>query len=128
MLLISQVSQVVFGRLTQLCVLLVWCLVKEVIFLSLGQYVHLPSLVQIFGLSICSIMGLGGYDSLFFVSMSRRLGNLLNPISGFCVKVFFNSSQCSIIFQFEWINFLLFGFLGLYFDICEILALYYYKL
>ena len=47
--------------------------------------------------------------------MSHRLGNLLNPISGFCVKIFFNSSQCSIIFQFEWMNFLMFGFLGLYF-------------
>ena len=56
---------------------------KEEIFLSLGQYVHLPSLVQIFGLSISSIIGLGGYDSLLFVSMSRRLGNLLNPINGF---------------------------------------------
>ena len=113
MLLILQVSQVILGRLTHLCVLPVWWLVKEEIFL--GQYVHLPNLVQIFGLSISSIIGLGGYDSLLFVSMSRRLGNLLNPINGFCVKIFFNSSQCSIIFQFEWMNFLMFGFLGLYF-------------
>ena len=115
MLLILQVSQVILGRLTHLNVLPVWWLVKEEIFLSLGQYVHLPSLVQIFGLSIISSIGLGGYDSLFLVSMSRRLGNPLNPINGSCVKIFFSSSQCSIIFQFEWMNFLMFGLLGLYF-------------
>ena len=51
-----------------------------------GQYLHLPNLVQILG----------------FVSTCLNLGNLLKPINGFCVKICFNSSQCSIfIFQFE---------------------------
>ena len=46
------------------------------------------------------------------VSTSLKLGNLLKPINGFCVEIWFNSSLFSIIFQFEYMNFLYLDLLG----------------
>ena len=61
---------------------------------------HLPCLVQTLGFSVTELGNDGGKDILLDVRMSLKLGSLLKPISGFCVKIFLSSSQCSIMFQF----------------------------
>ena len=77
-----------------------WWLVNILILLSLGQYVHLPSLVQTLGFSVTELGNDGGKDILLDVRMSLKLGSLLKPISGFLWGDFLSSSQCSIMFQF----------------------------
>ena len=77
-----------------------WWLVNILILVSLGQYVHLPSLVQTLGFSVTELRNDGGKDILLDVRMSLKLGSLLKPISGFCAKICLSSSQCSIMFQF----------------------------
>ena len=75
-----------------------WWLVNILILVSLGQYVHLPSLVQTLGFSVTELGNDGGKDILLDVRMSLKLGSLLKPTSGFCGKIFLSSSQCSIMF------------------------------
>ena len=63
--------------------LLVEKLLIESIFFIFGQYVHLPSLVQT-GIKALGLRGLcmGGKLILAEVSLSLKLGSLLNPIIG----------------------------------------------
>ena len=68
-----------------LCCFPVWWLV---ILVSLGQYVHLPSLVQTLGFSVTELGNDGGKDILLDVRMSLKLGSLLKPISDFCGKIY----------------------------------------
>ena len=75
---------------------------------------NLPNLVHTCGCDIGVGFCIGGYEILLLVRISLRLGNLRKPISGFRVKICFSSSQLSMIFQLEYINFLMFGFVGLY--------------
>ena len=51
-------------------------------FFIIGQYVHLPNLVQMLGVGVRVVFGTGGYMSEALVSMSLRLGSLLNPTIG----------------------------------------------
>ena len=74
------------------------------ILLIRGQYVHLPSLVQIVALWGSSVVLLGGYLREALVSMSLRLGSLLNPITGFSLNSVPQSGLLLRIFQFLWIN------------------------
>ena len=85
-----------------------WWLVNILILVSLGQYVHLPSLVQTLGFSVTELGSDGGKDILLDVRMSLKFGSLLKPI--FCGTIFLSSSQCSIRFQFFQIKFLIIGF------------------
>ena len=69
-----------------------------------------------------------GYEILFLVSTSLKLSNLLKPNNGFYVKICFTSSQFSIIFQFEYMIFFIFGFVGLHLVIItgSFLELFFY--
>ena len=74
---------------------------------------HLPSLVQIGGLSGGSTVVARGYLIDAFVNMSLRFGNLLKPTSGLSLNNCPQSGLLLRIFQFLWIIFLMFGVLGL---------------
>ena len=78
-----------------------------------NSILYFPSLVQILGLITFTGVCVGWYEILLLTSISLKFGNLLISINGFCVKICFNSSQCSIIFLFKYMNFFMFGFAGL---------------
>ena len=82
-------------------------------FLIIGQYLHLPNLVQIGTFVLFSSMGIGGYWMVALVRCSLKLGSLLKPIKGLSVKTLLQSGLLLIIFQFLWIIPLILGFVGL---------------
>ena len=83
------------------------------IFLIRGQYVHLPNLVQIVALCGSWAVSMGGYLREALVSMSLRLGSLLNPITGLSLNSVPQSGLLLRIFQFLWINCFMLGLHGL---------------
>ena len=84
------------------------------IFLIYGQYVHLSSLVQT-GVKTLGLRSLSMRGNLILadVSLSLKLGSLLNPIMGGSWKMVCNSSVFRIMFQLSRISFVTLGFLGL---------------
>ena len=58
---------------------------------------HLPSLVQIVALLGSWLVSMGGYLREALVSMSLRLGSLLNPITGFSLN---SVPQSGLLFSF----------------------------
>ena len=58
---------------------------------------HLPSLVQIVALWGSWLVSMGGYLREALVSMSLRLGSLLNPITGFSLN---SVPQSGLLFSF----------------------------
>ena len=69
---------------------------------------HLPSLVQIFGMGVANVLSTGA-----LVSISLRFGSLLNPTIGLLVNSWPQSALLVMMFQFLWIMFLMFGLQGL---------------
>ena len=59
----------------------------------------------------CTLNGV--YEICALVNRFLRSGNFLNPTNGLFLKVFTQSLLCSIMFQFEWMNCLISGLLGL---------------
>ena len=86
--------------------------VTTVIFLSIGQYVHLPNLVHMVGFSGTVWTVSGGYFNDALVSMSLRFGSLLKPTIRLFVNKLPQSELLVITFQFLWMMLLLFGFQG----------------
>ena len=74
---------------------------------------HLPSLVQIGGISVCLSLIWEGYLIDKFVSISLRLDNLLKPTRGLSWNKCSQSGMLVKMFQFLWIILLIFGLLGL---------------
>ena len=104
---------VCFGKscgLNDLCVKLQFIVAN---FLIIGQYVHLPNLVQMPGMGVGVVFCTGGYMSEALVSMSLILGSLLNPTIGLLVNSCPQSALLVIMFQFLWIIFLMLGLHGL---------------
>ena len=82
-----EISQIMcFGKSLSWYDLLEKLHVTLLIFLIRGQYVHLPNLVQIVALFGSWAESMGGYLREALVSMSLRLGSLLNPITGFSLN------------------------------------------
>ena len=113
-LLNSHVYLCLGGRLIHLKVFLVWKLVMWSTLVSLGQYVHFPSLVHtVLKANFCLVSVAGGNVTVALVSISLRFGNLLYPMSGLSLKIFLSSSVFWIMFQLSLMRGLMGGFLGL---------------
>ena len=65
------------------------------------------------GVGVEVVFCTGGYISEALVSMSLRLGSLLNPTIGLLVNSCPQSALLVIMFQFLWIMFLMLGLQGL---------------
>ena len=85
----------------------------SVCFLIKGQYLHLPSLVQIFGMGSVVTVSVGGKSMVELVMRSLKLGNLLYPIIGGLGNKSPQSVLLLIMFQFLIISFLISGLDGL---------------
>ena len=82
-------------------------------FLSNGQYVHLPSLVQILRILVLTSYGYSGKSISALVNICLRLGNLLYPKIGGLGNKCPQSWLLDLIFQLRIMSFLIPGFCGL---------------
>ena len=73
---------ILLGRSMHLYCFFVYLQVTVVNFLSNGQYVHLPSVVQILRILVLTSCGCSGKSISALVNISLRLGNLLYPKIG----------------------------------------------